>query len=68
MMLEPSVKTLMKFVPSRFMLVNVIAQRARLIAEDAEETQTPLDEKVISLAIQELASGRLHVIPRLNRA
>ncbi|GHU88743.1 hypothetical protein FACS1894202_05460 [Clostridia bacterium] len=68
MMLEPSVKTLMKFVPSRFMLVNVVAQRARVIAEEAEETQTPLDEKVISLAIQELASGRLRAVPRISRA
>ncbi|GHV07206.1 hypothetical protein FACS1894217_07510 [Clostridia bacterium] len=64
MMLEPSVKTLMKTVPSRFMLVNVIAQHARGIADEYEDAQRPLDEKVISLAIKDLAAGRLKVYPR----
>ncbi|MCL2084593.1 MAG: DNA-directed RNA polymerase subunit omega [Oscillospiraceae bacterium] len=62
-MLEPSVTTLMEHVPSRFMLVNVAAQRARSIAEQAEMRQLPLQAKAISLAIRELADGKLRAYP-----
>ena len=62
-MLEPSVSTLMEHVPSRFMLVNVAAQRARAIAEQADMRQTPLQGKAISVAISELAEGKLKAYP-----
>ena len=41
------------------MLVNVVALRARQIAEAAEEIGEPLDEKPVTLAIHEVAEGRL---------
>ena len=41
------------------MLVNVVARRARQIAEAAEEAGEPLDEKPVTLAINEVAEGRL---------
>ena len=36
MMLEPPMNQLLKQVPSRYMLVNVVAQRARQVASEAE--------------------------------
>ena len=37
MMLYPAMKDLLKQVPSRYQLVNVVAHRAREIAADADE-------------------------------
>ncbi len=59
MMLYPAMKDLLKKVPSRYMLVNVVAHRAREIASEAEQAREPLDEKPVSLAIQEGADGKL---------
>lgn len=51
MMLEPPMNQLLEQVPSRYMLVNVVAQRARQIASAAEDAGIPLDEKPVTLAI-----------------
>ena len=59
MMLYPAMKDLLKKVPSRYMLVNVVAHRAREIAGEAELANEPLDEKPVSMAIQEVADGKL---------
>lgn len=59
MMLIPSVGELMKVIPSRYLLVNVTAQRAREIAEISEREGMQLDEKPVKLAINEIASGLL---------
>ena len=61
MMLYPAMNDLLKQVPSRYMLVNVVAQRARQIAVEAEETQTALNDKPVSLAILEVAEGKVGV-------
>ena len=53
MMLYPAMKDLLAQVPSRYQLVNVVAHRARQIAAEAEEGGYPLNEKPVSLAIQE---------------
>lgn len=58
-MLYPPVADLMKNVESRYLLVNVVAQRARKIAEEAEEYQEELTEKPVTLAIREVAEGKL---------
>ena len=58
-MLYPPVADLLKDVQSRYLLVNVVAQRARQIAEEAEEFQEELPEKPVTLAIQEVADGKL---------
>ena len=57
MMLEPAMNTLLKQVPSRYMLVNVVAHRARQIASQAQEEGYPLDEKSVTLALKEIATG-----------
>lgn len=61
MMLYPPMKDLLDKVPSRYELVNVVACRAREIAGQAEETGMPLTEKPVSIAIREIAEGKLDV-------
>lgn len=58
-MLYPPVAELLKDVESRYLLVNVVAQRARQIAAEAEEFHEDLPEKPVTLAIQEVADGKL---------
>ena len=58
-MLYPPVADLLKNVDSRYLLVNVVAQRARQIASEAEELQEELPEKPVTLAIREVADGKL---------
>lgn len=58
-MLYPPVANLLKNVSSRYLLVNVVARRARQIAADAEELQEELPEKPVTMAIQEVADGKL---------
>ena len=58
-MLYPPVADLLKNVDSRYLLVNVVAQRARQIAFEAETLQEELPEKPVTLAIREVAAGEL---------
>lgn len=58
-MLYPPVADLLKNVDSRYLLVNVVAHRARQIALEAETFQEDLPEKPVTLAIQEVADGKL---------
>ena len=59
MMLYPAMKDLLEQVPSRYELVNVVACRARQIATDAEMSGEPLNDKPVSIAIREIAEGKL---------
>ncbi|MCQ2452284.1 MAG: DNA-directed RNA polymerase subunit omega [Oscillospiraceae bacterium] len=61
MMLYPSMSLLLEKVNSRYMLVNVLAYRAREISQKAEENDEPLSKKAVSLAIDELANGDLKI-------
>ena len=58
-MLYPPVADLLKNVDSRYLLVNVVAQRARQIAAEAENDQEELTVKPVTLAIREVADGKL---------
>jgi DNA-directed RNA polymerase subunit omega len=58
-MLYPPVADLLKNVGSRYLLVNVVAHRARQIAAEAEEFQEELPEKPVTMAIWEVAEGKL---------
>lgn len=58
-MLYPPISKLLEKIPSRYLLVNVVASRARVIAAEAEELEEPLDEKPVTLAIQEVADDEL---------
>lgn len=58
-MLYPAMSKLNSYIPNRYMLVNVVARRARQIAEEAESTGERLEEKPVTLAIHEVAEGKL---------
>ena len=58
-MLYPPVADMLKNVDSRYLLVNVVAHRARQIALEAEAFQEELTEKPVTLAIREVAAGEL---------
>ncbi len=59
MMLYPAMSKLNSHVPNRYLLVNVVARRARQIADDADEAGIQLDEKPVTLAIHEVADGKI---------
>ena len=58
-MLYPPVADMLKYVDSRYLLVNVVAHRARQIAAEAEAFGEDLPEKPVTLAIREVADGDL---------
>ena len=58
-MLYPPVAELLEHVDSRYLLVNVVAHRARQIAAEAEAFQEELPEKPVTLALEEVADGKL---------
>ena len=60
-MLYPPMSELLKHIPSRYLLVNVVARRARQIAREAEDMGEKLDTKPVTLAIQEVADGKISV-------
>ena len=57
MMLYPAMTKLNEDIPTRYMLVNVVARRARQIALEAEENGEILEEKPVTMAINEVAEG-----------
>ena len=60
-MLYPAMNKLTANVPNRYLLVNVVARRARQIAQTAEDADQKMDEKPVTLAIQEVAEGKVSV-------
>lgn len=58
-MLYPPIADLLENVDGRYLLVNVVARRARQIAEEANEFGEELEEKPVTLAIREVAEGKL---------
>lgn len=61
MMLYPAMNKLTAHVPNRYLLVNVVARRARQIAQEAEMAGEKMKAKSVTLAIQEVADGKLSV-------
>lgn len=59
MLLYPAMNELLAQVPSRYKLVNVVAARARQIANEAEEQGLLLEDKTVSMAVREIAEGKL---------
>ena len=60
-MLYPTMPDLLKNVNSRYLLVNVIARRAREISAEMEESGDQSDKKPVSCAIDEIAEGKIVV-------
>ena len=58
-MLYPPMSELLTHSDSRYLLVNVVARRARQIAIEAKDFGVTLPEKPVTLAIREVADGKL---------
>lgn len=58
-MLYPPMAELLEHVDSRYLLVNVVARRARQMSIEAEQEGYSLEEKPVTLAIREVAEGKL---------
>lgn len=61
MMLYPPMADLVNKVGSRYLLVNLVAKRARKIANDAEAAGESLNKKPVSSAIDEVYTGKLTI-------
>ena len=61
MMLYPAMNKLTANIPNRYLLVNVVARRARQIAQAEEKAEEKTDVKPVTLAIHEVADGKLSV-------
>ena len=62
MMLYPPMSVLAEKAGSRYLLVNLVARRARNIASAAQAAGEPLDTKPVSMVIDEVYDGRLQVV------
>ncbi|MDI6813754.1 MAG: DNA-directed RNA polymerase subunit omega [Desulfitobacteriaceae bacterium] len=59
-MKQPSLDLLMQQVDSKYTLVVAAAKRARTIMEDTNNEELAKGVKAVSLALQEIAEGKLH--------
>ena len=67
MMLYPPMSELLKNVNNRYLLVNVVARRSRQIAADAGTLGIALDDKPVTIAINEVAEGKIQAsTPEIN--
>lgn len=58
-MLYPAMSELLKHIDSRYLMVNVVAHRARQISIESELSHETLADKPVTLAIHEVANGEL---------
>lgn len=58
-MLYPPIAELLEKIDGRYLLVNVVAKRARQIADEYNELGKEPPEKPVTMAIQEVADGKL---------
>ncbi len=65
-MLTPSMKVLIEKTGNRYLLVNLAAKRARVIAEDAERNGIVIDEKTVKMALDEIAEDKIRVSSNLS--
>lgn len=61
-MFNPDLSKLLKDRTSRYSLVVATAKRAREITNDAIDNNIPLKEKTVSIATEELISGKYIVV------
>lgn len=59
MMLYPPVPKMLESVESRYLLVNVIARRARQVSIETETYKIPTDKCPVTQAIDDIADGKL---------
>lgn len=61
-MFNPDLRNVLKDHTSRYSLVTAVAKRAREISADAQENSEILIEKPVSLALDEIISGKFEVV------
>jgi len=67
-MLYPSIDDLLKNVDSRYTLVLLVSKRARQIVDGSKPLVDPKSSKPVSIAVQEVAEGKVsYTRPQTNR-
>lgn len=61
-MFNPDLRNVLKDHTSRYSLVTAVAKRAREISADAQENGEILTEKPVSIALDEIISGKFEVV------
>lgn len=61
-MFNPDLRNVLKDHTSRYSLVTAVAKRAREISADAQENGDILTEKPVSLALDEIITGKYEVV------
>ena len=61
-MFNPDLRNVLKNKTSRYSLVTAVAKRAREIAGDAQENGEILEEKPVSIALDEIINGKYEVV------
>ncbi len=57
-MFNPDIKKMLEGCNSRYSLVSATAKRARQILQEAKDNEEQLDEKAVSLAMEDIANGK----------
>ncbi len=61
-MFNPDLRNVLKNKTSRYSLVTAVAKRAREISAEAQEEGEILTEKPVSLALDEIITGKLEIV------
>lgn len=61
-MFNPDLRNVLKDHTSRYSLVTAIAKRARDISTEAQENDEILNDKPVSIALDEIISGKFQVV------
>ncbi len=61
-MFNPDLRNVLKNHTSRYSLVTAIAKRAREISADAQENGEILNDKPVSIALDEIITGEFEVV------
>ncbi len=61
-MFNPDLRDVLKNRTSRYSLVSAVAKRAREISSDAQENEEILNDKPVSIALDEIISGKFTVV------
>lgn len=70
MMIKPGITTLSKCVDSRYTLVTMAAKRARMLGAEmnSAEEGAPVDtRKPVSIAVDEIASGKVGYVRHMEK-
>ncbi len=61
-MFNPDLRNVLKNRTSRYSLVSAVAKRAREISIEAQENEEILNDKPVSIALDEIINGKFEVV------